>query len=128
MTPEQLESAEQVVAYGLDKLRALELQHAANPPAIFGELLAQLVAAELKAQRAAALAEQNQTRLFELIGAAWEGNAPPGVDHALTLARIAALCEVHRAAEAHADPDGNDEIEHFVGGDNGAETERPAGP
>ena len=128
MTPEQMESAEQVVAYGLDKLRALELQHTANAPAIFGELLAQLVAAELKAQRDEAVSLRNATRLADLIGAIWKDTlAPLGVTHALTLERVAALCQIERDGDRGADPDGN-EVEESADADNGAESKEPLGP
>ncbi len=87
MTPEQIEVAEQIMAYAVEKLRAVELQHQADPRLIFGELLSQLVAAEYKVQAGAKANEQ----LLELIGAVWDGDIPDRLDHAITLKHCAAL-------------------------------------
>ncbi len=90
MTPEQLETAEQIVAYGIDKLRTVELQHQADPNLIFGELIGQLVVAEYKVQACA----QAEAQLVQLIGAIWGGRPPAGVDHASTLKHAILLCEI----------------------------------
>ncbi len=114
MTPEQIESAEQIITYALDKLSAVELQHQANPSAIFGELLKQIVAAEYKIQAGVKASEQ----LFELIAATWDGAAPVGVDHAQTLDRVYELVGMAKAAaEDTEDPDAAHipESPHFAG-------------
>ncbi len=122
MNPEQTILAEQIVAYALDKLRAVELQHEADPRLIFGELLGQLVTAEYKIQSGA----KAEAQLVELIGAIWRGEPPADVDHAATVSRARAgadsefLIETGAVTAIEGSPEA-EEPAHFAGAVEGGE-------
>lgn len=144
MTPDEIETAEKIIAYALDKLRSVELQHEADPRQIFGELIRQLVAAEYKIQvakrerdEAGAVVEQFR----EVIDAIWGGKRPADADHAATLGRAETAASAWREvlegklipAEFYsADPgdpkEPSDETHYADAQPDGAQTEKPEGP